>query len=69
MHFDNDNEAVDGNRGLRKVVHLPTRRRTDTYKPFSSKLSDNVDMFWSKEFWPPNSPDLNSLGQLRMGRD
>ncbi|XP_011860031.1 PREDICTED: uncharacterized protein LOC105557396 [Vollenhovia emeryi] len=22
-------------------------------------LSDNVDMFWSKEFWPPNSPDLN----------
>ncbi|KYN38469.1 hypothetical protein ALC56_07146, partial [Trachymyrmex septentrionalis] len=24
-------------------------------------LSDNVDMFWSKEFWPPNSPDLNSL--------
>jgi len=24
-------------------------------------LSDNVDMFWSKEFWPPNSPDLNPL--------
>jgi len=24
-------------------------------------LSDNIDMFWSKEFWPPNSPDLNSL--------
>lgn len=24
-------------------------------------LSDNVDMFWSKEFWPPNSPDLNPM--------
>jgi transposase len=24
-------------------------------------LSDNVDMFWSKDFWPPNSPDLNPL--------
>lgn len=24
-------------------------------------LSDNIDMFWSKEFWPPNSPDLNPL--------
>ncbi|XP_067123165.1 uncharacterized protein [Centruroides vittatus] len=24
-------------------------------------LSNNVVMFWSKEFWPPNSPDLNPL--------
>jgi len=24
-------------------------------------LSDNIDMLWSKEFWPPNSPDLNPL--------
>lgn len=24
-------------------------------------LSDNMDMFWSKEFWPLNSPDLNPL--------
>lgn len=24
-------------------------------------LSDNVDMFWSKEFWPPKDPDLNPL--------
>ena len=24
-------------------------------------LSDNVDMFWFKKFWPPNSPDLNPL--------
>ena len=24
-------------------------------------LEDNVDMFWSKHFWPPNSPDLNPL--------
>jgi len=27
-------------------------------------LSDNVDMFWSKEFWPPNSPDLNPLDYM-----
>jgi len=20
-----------------------------------------IDLFWSKEFWPPNSPDLNPL--------
>jgi len=24
-------------------------------------LSDNMEMFWSKEFWPPNSPDLNPM--------
>lgn len=24
-------------------------------------LSDNMNMFWSKEFCPPNSPDLNPL--------
>lgn len=24
-------------------------------------LSDNMSMFWSKDFWPPNSPDLNPL--------
>jgi len=24
-------------------------------------ISDNVNMFWSKEFWPLNSPDLNPL--------
>jgi len=25
------------------------------------KLSGNMGMFWSKEFWPPNSPDLNPM--------
>lgn len=24
-------------------------------------LSSNVNMFWPKEFWPPNSPDLNPM--------
>jgi hypothetical protein len=24
-------------------------------------LCDNMSMFWSKEFWPPNNPDLNPL--------
>lgn len=30
-------------------------------------LSDNVDAFWSKEFWPPNSPDLNPLDYYVWG--
>ncbi|QQP50800.1 Transposable element tcb2 transposase, partial [Caligus rogercresseyi] len=25
---------------------------------------ENLDMFWSKEFWPPSSPDLNPLRLL-----
>jgi len=24
-------------------------------------LSNNMEMFWSKEFWPPNSPNLNLM--------
>jgi len=24
-------------------------------------LSDNMEMFWSKEFWPTNSSDLNPM--------
>jgi len=24
-------------------------------------LSDNIDMFWPKKFWPLNRPDLNPL--------
>jgi len=36
-------------------------RYTGSHKPFGSKLSDNINMFWSKEFWPPNNPDLNPL--------
>lgn len=30
-------------------------------------LNDNVDAFWSKEFWPPNSPDLNPLDYYVWG--
>lgn len=30
-------------------------------------LTDNVDMFWSKDFWPPNSPDLNPLDYYVWG--
>jgi len=32
---------------------------THTSHLIQNWLSDNVDMFWSKEFWSPNSPDLN----------
>lgn len=32
-----------------------------TSKIVQEWLSSNVSMFWTKEFWPPNSPDLNLL--------
>ena len=34
---------------------------THTSHLIQNWLSDNVDIFWSKEFWSPNSPDLNLL--------
>jgi len=34
---------------------------THTSHLIQNWLSDNVDMFWFKEFWLPNSPDLNPL--------
>lgn len=30
-------------------------------------LADNLEMFWSKEFWPPSSPDLNPLDYYAWG--
>lgn len=30
-------------------------------------LDDNMDMYWPKEFWPPNSPDLNPLDYYVWG--
>ena len=30
-------------------------------------LSDNVNMIWSKDFWPPNCPDLNPLDYYVWG--
>jgi len=30
-------------------------------------LSDNMEMFWSKEFWPANSPDLNPMDYYVWG--
>lgn len=30
-------------------------------KSFGSKSTDNINMFWSMELWPPNSLNLNSL--------
>ncbi len=30
-------------------------------------LSDNLDLFWTKHFWPPNSPDLNPLDYYVWG--
>ncbi|QQP36514.1 Transposable element tcb1 transposase, partial [Caligus rogercresseyi] len=28
---------------------------------------ENLDMFWSKEFWPPSSPDLNPCDYYLWG--
>ncbi len=28
---------------------------------------DNLDMFWSKSFWPTSSPDLNPIDYLVWG--
>lgn len=30
-------------------------------------LTDHVELFWSKDFWPPNSPDLNPLDYYVWG--
>ena len=30
-------------------------------------MSANMPMFWSKEFWPPNSPDYNPLDYYVWG--
>ncbi len=30
-------------------------------------LSDNIEMFWSEEFWPPNSPDVNPMDYYVWG--
>jgi len=62
-HSDGCNETVDGNCSIWKAMCFSAERCIDSYKSFDSKLalSDNVDMFWSKEFWSPNSPDLNLL--------
>ena len=30
-------------------------------------LSDNMEMFWSKEFWLPSSPDLNPMDYYAWG--
>ena len=62
-HSDGCNETVDGNCSVWKAMCFSAGRCIDSYKSFDLKLalSDNVDMFWSKEFWSPNSPDLNLL--------
>ncbi|KYM94327.1 hypothetical protein ALC62_15046, partial [Cyphomyrmex costatus] len=42
-------------KGETKEVYIHTSHLIQNW------LSNNVDMFWFKEFWPPNSPDLNPL--------
>jgi len=52
---------VDRYRGRQEAICLPAGRRVCAHESLASKLSDNMEMFWSKEFWPPNSLDLNPM--------
>ena len=45
--------CITSQRSPTKVLHHRQRKFTTSY---------NADMFWSKEFRPPNSPDLNPFG-------
>ncbi len=44
-----------------RMEHLHTSHLVQNW------LSVNLQMFWSKEFWPPNSPDLNPLDYYMWG--
>lgn len=44
-----------------KVVFQQDGAPAHTSKKTQSWLSKNMPNFWSKELWPPNSPDLNPL--------
>jgi len=52
--------AVDGNCCVWKAIRF-SAGPAHTNHLVQNWLLDNIDMFWSKEFWPPNSPDLNPL--------
>ncbi|QQP50579.1 Uncharacterized protein FKW44_011619, partial [Caligus rogercresseyi] len=43
--------------------YLTPERKT----PDRSQVLENLDMFWSKEFWPPSSPDLNPCDYYLWG--
>jgi len=45
------------------IICFSAGRCTSSYMShlIQNWFSENIDMFWSKEFWPPNSPDLNLL--------
>jgi len=60
---DGYSEAVDGNCDVwnRPYVFQQDGAPVYTSHLIQNWLSDNVDMFWSKEIWPPNNPDLNPL--------
>ena len=65
---EDSDKAVDGDYGFWKVVFISTRWCTCSHESSCTKwLSDNVNMFWSKDFWPPNSPDLNPLDYYVWG--
>lgn len=66
---------------LQSVVH-PWMVRVSAGRPYvfqqdgapahNSRLvqnwcDENMDMFWSKDFWPPSSPDLNPLDYYCWG--
>jgi hypothetical protein len=52
---------------IKKVTVLKSHEFQKAGKPAHNShmvlnsLSDNMEIFWSKEFWPPNNPNLNPV--------
>jgi len=44
-----------------RLYVIQQRAPAHTIHLIQNWFSDNIDIFWSKEFWPPNSLDLNPL--------
>ncbi|KYM84226.1 hypothetical protein ALC53_05464, partial [Atta colombica] len=66
-HFFKKEETVTKEVYLRVLMDVvkPRMKTVASGRPYvfqqDGLLSDNVDIFWSKEFWPPNSSDSNPV--------
>lgn len=47
--------------GARPYVFQQDGAPAHTSRAVQNWLAENFDMFWSKDLWPPSSPDLNPL--------
>ena len=48
-------------------LYQQDRAPAHTSKLVQTWCDENLDMFWSKEFWPPSSPDLNPSDSYLWG--